>query len=418
MLKKLILLIFFMCAYFLSTFPTANAAYIAIDPGHGGTDPGAVNETLELEEEDINLAISLKLNNLLLGSGLHKTIMTRTSDVGLTTNQRCDIANNAATDIFVSVHSNSATNSSANGAEVWYYSESSEGKTLATVVQEEIVKTTEARDRGIKASSTFTVLKNTNMTSIIVECGFINNNEEAKKLANPDYQQKVALGIFNGINRFFGVTPALKIVKPYTTVNPFSPNDDSYRDRTGFSYNLTMAARVTVNVYQSGKIVGRAVYRKPRKKGVTYYEVWDGKDLSGNLLGDGIYTYKIIAKTPFRRAVVKGTIEIKKKPSVTSVYTTVNPFSPNGDGNQDFTGFSYFIGADSKVSVNVYSGDKLIANVISKQRKIAGKRYYEIWNGKDNNDNIVSEGLYRYKIVATNRFGKGTAAHSVNVVND
>lgn len=401
-----------------ATFSTANAAYIAIDPGHGGTDPGAVNKTLNLKESNLNLAISQKLNDLLVQSGLHTTLMTRTTDVFVALSKRAELANNANTDIFVSVHNNSATATGADGAEVLYQTYSASGKTLATLVQEEIVKSAGPRDRGIKARADLAVLNKTNMPAVIVECGFISNPEEAKLLATADYQQKVALGIFNGINRYFGVTPALKINKHYTTVNPFSPNNDNYRDITGFSYNVTMDSRVIVKVLKNGKLLKNVIRWNSRKKGTTYYELWDGKDSNGNLLGDGIYDYKIIAKTPYRRTEVKGTVQISKKPSVSSYYTTVNPFSPNGDGYKDITGFSYFLNADSKVIVRVLSGDKLIATVVARQPRTAGQRYYEIWNGKDNNGKIVPNGEYRYTIIATNAFGKGIARHTVVVQND
>lgn len=411
MFKKLILLIILTFTYLISTSTYAVAAYIAVDPGHGGSDPGATGNGLK--ESDINLKIALKLNELMVSSGLHKTIMTRTQDTFVSLSKRVETANNAKTDIFVSIHNNSAASTSAAGAEVLYQTDSEKGKSLANLVQEELVKSTGARDRGIKARGDLYVLNNTLMPAIIVESGFISNSSEAKKLATADYQQKIALGVFNGINRYFGVTPALKINKPYVTVNPFSPNGDKYRDLTGISYNLTMDARVTVKVLKNGTLIKNVIGGKPRKRGATYYEIWDGKDSKGRIAGDGIYDYRIIAKTPYRRSVARGTVELANKPLVSSPYTTVNPFSPDGDGFKDITGFSYFLNASSKVLVKVYSGSKLIATPVINQPRTAGKRYYEIWNGTDDSGKIVGEGEYRYRIIATNKFGRSVAKGSV-----
>ncbi len=179
---------------------------IVVDPGHGGSNPGAVaNNT---RESDNNLAVGLNLRDKLMQAGA-KVIMTRDSDrtvapegstLGQELQARVDIAETNHADIFVSIHSNENPDSSIAGATTFYHSGKSPD--LAQAVQSSLVKETGAIDKGI-APETFYVLRNTSMPGILVEMGFVSNREEASRLQSDSYRNSIAQGIFDGIVKYF-----------------------------------------------------------------------------------------------------------------------------------------------------------------------------------------------------------------------
>ncbi|MDI6821552.1 MAG: N-acetylmuramoyl-L-alanine amidase [Actinomycetota bacterium] len=176
---------------------------IVIDPGHGGSDSGACANGLR--EKDVNLDVALRLRNLLQSQG-YGVIMTRTTDIYLSLQQRCDIANNNRADIFVSVHHNAATVSTARGTEVLYYTYSSRGKKLAECIQSELIKAIGTRDHGIKPRDDLYVLKHTVMPAVITEAAFLSNPEDAGLLKQDSFRQKIAQGICNGVVKYFSVS--------------------------------------------------------------------------------------------------------------------------------------------------------------------------------------------------------------------
>lgn len=179
---------------------------IVVDPGHGGSNPGAVaNNT---RESDNNLAVGLKLQALLTQAGA-KVIMTRDMDrtvaregstLGQELQARVDLAETNHADIFVSIHSNENPDSNVAGAMTFY----SSGKSpdLATEVQSALIKETGAVDKGT-STATYYVLRNTTMPGILVEMGFVSNQAEAARLQNDAYRGSIARGIFNGIVKYF-----------------------------------------------------------------------------------------------------------------------------------------------------------------------------------------------------------------------
>lgn len=176
---------------------------ICIDPGHGGYDTGAIGPT-GIYEKNVNLAIALKLGQILQQAGID-VIYTRTSDnvrwpsdVVKDLQTRCDIANNANVNYFVCIHSNSSDSPSANGTETYYLDGSPEGQKLAQDIQQELVSANGLQDRGIKTAGYY-VLENTNAPAILTEVGFISNPNEESLLNNNDFEEKCAQGIANGI---------------------------------------------------------------------------------------------------------------------------------------------------------------------------------------------------------------------------
>lgn len=167
---------------------------ICIDPGHGGIQPGAAYGGRL--EKDATLGISLKLRDKLEASGYH-VVMTRETDADVSLKRRCEISNGAGADAFVSIHLNASTNPTAHGAETWEW-ELAKGA-LADAVQTELISASGFKDRGVRSTSVFYVLRHTVAPAIVVECGFISNETERGRLFDEAMQDKIAAGIARGI---------------------------------------------------------------------------------------------------------------------------------------------------------------------------------------------------------------------------
>ena len=178
---------------------------VAIDPGHGGDDLGSTRQ--RLYEKDANLAIALFLKKELEDAG-YAVFMIRDTDVTVENQERPAAAITAGADIYVSIHLNSleADSDATRGAEVWYADKRNDGSDiLAQYVIDELCKVIDTRNRGIKMSNNLIVLKYNEMPACLVECGFITSETERAKLFDPDYQQKVAEGIANGIKKYLAL---------------------------------------------------------------------------------------------------------------------------------------------------------------------------------------------------------------------
>lgn len=174
---------------------------ICIDAGHQGSkagfDPGAVNGTKK--EAVAALQIAKKVGAKLKEKGVNVKY-TRTSDKKLTLAERCRISNECGADVFVSIHLNAAENKAAHGIETWRYENvGTETKSLADNVQTELIAATGWRNRGVKTTTTLYVLKHTKAPAVLIECGFISNNDESKKLFSEKYQNKIASAIADGV---------------------------------------------------------------------------------------------------------------------------------------------------------------------------------------------------------------------------
>lgn len=191
---------------------------IVIDAGHGGVDPGAVGKTNVLEK-DVTLGVSKRLQALFQQSGA-KTIMIREDDSDLGSSQgllkrkredlarRIQIATEAQAEVYLSIHANSFPNPALTGAQTFYNADSPEGKLLAQSIQQELNNMTKG-SRLIKANQDIYVLKKAHQAAVTVEVGFLSNPNEEQLLTTPEYQQKLAVAIFQGINTFFSKQSAL-----------------------------------------------------------------------------------------------------------------------------------------------------------------------------------------------------------------
>lgn len=175
---------------------------IVIDPGHGGEDPGkvGVNDALE---KDINLKIAEKLRDLLEEESI-QIVMTREDDfVPESKNEdlkkRVELINEVNPDIVVCIHQNSFTDPSVAGPQVFYHGSSEISKRIAQTLQEELWLIDEENKRQIKGNESYYMLSQTEVPTVIVECGFLSNLEDAEKLVTDDYQEQIAQAICSGI---------------------------------------------------------------------------------------------------------------------------------------------------------------------------------------------------------------------------
>ncbi|MCI8342556.1 MAG: N-acetylmuramoyl-L-alanine amidase [Firmicutes bacterium] len=176
---------------------------ICIDPGHGGKDPGAVSGGQA--EKDIVLKISLTLANILKEKGL-EVFMTRESDIYESVDIKALKANVSKSDLFVSIHCNSAASERAEGTECLIYSYDNKNDALAGNIQKNIVDDMKTSDRGLKVRRDLAVLNSTKMTAVLVETAFISNSSDRKKLTEQphEFAKAIAKGIFEYINIEFG----------------------------------------------------------------------------------------------------------------------------------------------------------------------------------------------------------------------
>lgn len=177
---------------------------IVIDPGHGGRDPGAVGANIH--EKEVVLKTSLYLQKELEKLG-YRVYMTRSTDEYVNLFERATVANGVNADLFISIHANAHTTASPNGIEV-LYGDTQPGskktdKVLAELIQKELVSATGATNRGVKYMPRMVVLRETKMPSVLVELGFVSNPNEARKLADSAYQQKMAQAMAKAVQAYF-----------------------------------------------------------------------------------------------------------------------------------------------------------------------------------------------------------------------
>ena len=188
---------------------------VVLDAGHGDPDGGAVgiNGTIE---KDVNLAITLKLREVLEGKGA-EVIMTREGDSGLQDEsaqtirqmkvsdmrKRLAIIQDSGADLFISIHMNSFGDKSVHGLHVFYDKSHPDAEAIAAAVQDEISELTGATAHAVKtADERLFLMKNPPIPSILVECGFLSNPEDEAKLNDEDYQARIAWAIASALENY------------------------------------------------------------------------------------------------------------------------------------------------------------------------------------------------------------------------
>lgn len=194
------------------TEPKREKICVVIDAGHGGADPGKVGVNGSLEK-DINLKIAEMVKSFLEAEDV-EVVMTRTDDGGLydegasnkkvqDMKRRIAVIEEADPAIVVSIHQNSYHEEYVHGAQVFYYTGSSAGKKLAELIQKRfVINVDPGNKREAKANDSYYLLKKTPCPIVIVECGFLSNREEEKKLNSEIYQEKTAWAVHMGIMQY------------------------------------------------------------------------------------------------------------------------------------------------------------------------------------------------------------------------
>lgn len=187
---------------------------VFIDAGHGGRDNGALGIT-DIEEDNINLKIALKLRRLIEQAG-GVALMIREDDTGLYTEgkrtgrkqedlrNRMKLFSESEADITLSIHMNSFPENQYYGAQTFYKDGDAKSKKLAQYLQTELLSVLDrGNNRTIKPKSDIYLFKGNNIPGALVECGFLSNAEEERLLTQDHYQERVAWSIFSGIVKYF-----------------------------------------------------------------------------------------------------------------------------------------------------------------------------------------------------------------------
>ena len=166
--------------------------------------------TNDVLEKDLNLQIAKKVGELLESADI-KVVMTRENDKVPDAkkedlNQRIELINRTKPTLALCIHQNSYPDASIRGAQVFYHTVTAEAEDIAAVIQEQLRTVDPENTRQIKENNTYYMLKNTKVPTVIVECGFLTNPEEAEKLTQEEYQQQIAQAICEGIVKWLNET--------------------------------------------------------------------------------------------------------------------------------------------------------------------------------------------------------------------
>ncbi|WP_456829611.1 N-acetylmuramoyl-L-alanine amidase [Deinococcus sp. UYEF24] len=181
----------------------ANRPKVVIDPGHGGSDPGAIGQVVEKE---VTLAVARRVRADLNAAGID-VLMTRDSDTQLAASKNTDLAMRAAlgtgvAQLFVSIHVNSTEASSAlkgYGIETWWNPNNPSSQALAQNIQQDAVAATAAYSRGLKNTHSLAVLRQSRIPAALVEIGYTSHPVDGQNLADSNYLDRVAYGVASGI---------------------------------------------------------------------------------------------------------------------------------------------------------------------------------------------------------------------------
>ena len=204
----------------IKIMPITNKTII-VDAGHGGIDPGSMTDDQSVKEKDVNLKITKKVKELLEASGA-MVILTRNDDTSLYTEEagktirqkynenlknRKKIIQESSADMFISIHLNKFQESKYYGAQTFYPAGKEDDKQLATYIQGELKRVVDkTNNRKIKSTNDIYLIKDNEIPSTLIECGFLSNDKEAKLLNDEEYQDRIAWSIYVGIQKYFSET--------------------------------------------------------------------------------------------------------------------------------------------------------------------------------------------------------------------
>lgn len=203
---------------------SADERIFIIDAGHGGEDPGTSSKDGILEK-DLNLQISIILGEMLTDNG-YTVVYTRTDDKLLYNEDqnikglrkisdlknRCNLAESYPDAVFLSIHMNSYGSSKYSGLQVYYGIKDPRSEILAECIQANVKREVQNENRRkIKKGNNIYLMENIGNVCVLIECGFLSNVDEAKKLSEKEYQKILCFSIFCGIIEYISVTDGGKI---------------------------------------------------------------------------------------------------------------------------------------------------------------------------------------------------------------
>lgn len=189
-------------AFINESAASAKKIRIVLDPGHGGSDPGAIGKSTLVKEKELALKAANYTKTELEKYG-YEVILTRSNDTKVELMQRTDFANEIYADLFVSIHYNASTSATPKGLEIYYYPDA-EGKrkALAQSIFSTLIYKTGAVARGVKETTGLVVTRESAMTSVLIEMGFLSNPSEEKLIQKPDYMMVQSKAIAEGIKNY------------------------------------------------------------------------------------------------------------------------------------------------------------------------------------------------------------------------
>ena len=182
---------------------------IFLDAGHGGADGGARAQNSKAWEKEINLQVALQVKSKLEESGA-RVIMSRERDMEYNANKRkdltarLDLARAGNAELVISIHMNEYRSPKESGPQVFYRKNQEKGRLLAGVLQEHLIRVLEPEKKRAAMAGDYFILSS-NIPSVLVECGFLSNAREEALLRTPEYQQKIALALRDGIIAYFSL---------------------------------------------------------------------------------------------------------------------------------------------------------------------------------------------------------------------
>ena len=179
--------------------PSDEIKLIILDPGHGADDVGCSYD--DINEKDINYDIALRLKKL-LNELDYKVILTHDDGEYVSPYARAKFANRKGGDLYISIHQNAADNTDAAGIETWYSLRNPRSIRLAEMIQGRLIADTGAENRGAKLTNSLIVIRETKMPSVLIECGFLSNENERDMLNDENYRQKIVTSIAQAVYDF------------------------------------------------------------------------------------------------------------------------------------------------------------------------------------------------------------------------
>lgn len=204
-ISSIVFLMMFQFCYSKTSSLPLDGISIVLDAGHGGKDLGASVEGISEEAINLNIVLEMKKQLQKLGA---KVTLTRSNHQSLAQKQgwkskdmkkRVEIMNQKEHDMMISVHLNSFFNVNVKGSQIFY----NQDETLANIVDEKLKRITKSKLMVKKGD--YYILNECKLPSLLIECGFLSNDEERIKLNNEKYQEKIARAIVDGIVEYFSL---------------------------------------------------------------------------------------------------------------------------------------------------------------------------------------------------------------------